>query len=347
MKEWHKNNQKFKFGVWKDYIFKDTQATWHMEFWFSWMAYFMEVELKELIEALHKTQTKTQDQRYLDQLLQMTGWVQETLNKCRRTIGKNAYAIHNHEFPCSCFQDRFSCYSHKRPKVLIKNTKTYMCHRAKDALMQDVYDVLHGFLVSWLSDSYYVWKLYQEKRINFPVYIFDMDVKFLHFDDIGSWEPVCGDEEKEILSHPSLPHPSDFLEKRKIIGSSYADKARFEYQMPGSLDKNIVVFTKKKSIIPKIKSLIHHEDQVSIVKTPSQQSQMYFQGTTSQHKNGTPKKKRKMSEIMKESRKKNKKRHRSSDNDFHQSFTIEQGEEYDVNVEDVDDYSCCSYYYFD
>lgn len=352
VKEWTKSNQ--KFSLFKDYLFNGGNVSWNMEFWFYWVAYFMESKFSAIVEQLDNV--KTADVRYLDQIQQMKQYVQEVLKKCRSILIKQKffssfYEYHDsfYKFPCKCYHDRFVCYVRHYKSEKIYNCR--MCPRAKDAIMEDVYEIIRGFLVLWLSDFYYVWKLYKSKRIKFGVYVSDDNVKLMPIDNIKLWEVVCEDDEKQILCHPLLPHPLDFLEKREIIGSLYADKARFEYQIPGLLSKYpVILSSKNQSDIPKLAFNVHQEEK-AIVEWKQPQSQVLYQETTIRNHNcKKPSRKRRLSKILKEGRKKKKTRwllHRQRKNQLRQFFRVDDGDDYYGVYDDYeyyftnyDDYSC-------
>jgi hypothetical protein len=223
-----------------------------------------------------------------------------------------------------------------------------MCANAKDALMEDVSEVMENFLAQWLSEYYYVWKLNQQGRIHFPV---PVQTHTMSLSDIHLWEVVCGDEEKQILSHPLLPHPLDFLEKHNRDKSStlYVDKARFEYQIRNTLVQYPVVFlSHKTSIIPRLsphRPSSQEEQAVCSTKQPT--PQVFYRETTTGHKKNERHRhnKRRLSKILKETRKKNKTRLYRPKNALRQTFPIDQGDDYtgiddddDMNFSDYDDY---------
>jgi hypothetical protein len=211
-----------------------------------------------------------------------------------------------------------------------------MCDNAKDALTEDVWEMIRGFLEEWLAEFYYVWKLKRQGRIHFSVFL---DIHPMPLDDIRLWEVVCEDDDTQILYHPLLPHPHDFIEKRLVVEGSnlYVDKARFEYQIPGSLSRYPVVLSKKRSILPRMTpSPLYQEEQV-VCQWKQPTLQVYYTESSTAHKKGNRHKKRRLSKILKEGRKKNKTqwtRCRYAKNPLRQIFAIEQGEEYYGGVYD-------------
>lgn len=322
--------------LWRNYLFKNLSVSCDLEYWFYWMAYFMDHSLVATITALEKV--RTNDVRYLDQTRQMTLYVKDVLRKCRCVMLRSCIGTSAANFPCQLYRDRFRCgrlWRHMTTNV----GGISMCANAKNVLIEDVSEVMKNFLAQWLSEYYYVWKLNQQGRIHFPVLV---QTHTMSLSDIHLWEVVCGDEEKQILSHPLLPHPLDFLEKHNRDKSStlYLDKALFEYQIPGSLVQYPVVLSPHKpSIIPLMSPvrLSSQEEKVECVSTIPI-PQILYRETTTGHKNHKKhNKKRRLSKILKETRKKNKTRRHRPENP-RQTFIINQGDEYD-DCSDIDDFS--------
>ena len=373
--QWFTSTQ--RLCLWKDYLFKDIPVSWEMEVWFYWMAFLMEEKLTTVVN--HLDGVKTLDDRYIDQLQQMKVYVQDTLSQCRRVLiaersrcygnadfpcqtYKDRFRCHCHrvhaashlmcalrrqdsEFPCQCHEDRFQCfwfksYCSRWNKVRIGSI--LICTAAKNALTEDVSEMIQGFLSQWLYESYYVWKLYRQGRIVFPV---PVNIYPMSLSDIRLWEVVCEDEEKQILCHPLLPHPRDFIERRIVKSPLYVDKARFQYQIPSTLPFYPVVLSKERSIIPRIMASCPYQEETVVcgMKQPIPQV-TYQESSTSHHKTSKRRKKRKLSKILKEGRKKNKTqwiRHRRLQNPFRHSFPVDAGEDYDGVYDDS------FYYIFD
>jgi hypothetical protein len=122
----------------------------------------------------------------------------------------------------------------------------------------------------------------------------------------------------EMLSHPLLPHPADFLvkdkhmEEQKKKSRSYLDKAKFVYQYPGSLEKYIVVFTKTSSVIPKLTSPSFYQEEGSVVCNKEedgdakQQQPMFSESTNYRHDTKQRKRTKRFSKVLKETRKQKK-----------------------------------------
>lgn len=314
--------------LWKDFLFQNMSVSWELEYWFYWMAYFMEPQLGDIITALEKARTK--DVRYLDQIQQMATYVKDVLFKCRGVLIAQRSRCTGLEFPCQNYRDRFKCDCYKWNMTQVGHLT--MCNNVKHALNEDVAEVMNSFMDGWMNQYYYVWKMNSQGRIHFPVVV---NIRPMSLNDIRFWEVVCEDDDKQILSHPLLPHPSDFLEKRVVDMTSilYVDKAQFEYHIPGSLSKYPVVLSKQPSIIPRMTSVPSCQKQEKDPFQYEECRQVLYTESTTTHKNGKPPhKKRRLSKILKEGRKKNKtlwtRRRRRSKNPFRQFLAVDDGEDY-------------------
>jgi hypothetical protein len=345
IKEWHQS--KHKFDTWKEFMKGTLMAPFMVEYWFYWVAYFMEQKLVDVVKSLEKVQTV--DDRYLDQVQEMMRYIQNIMYKCRYVLVRNTQHLFSQDiFPCPCqlYQDRFRCF-HVNMQAFKIGTMS-ICTNAKNVLMQDADELIRGFLEQGLSDCYYVWKLYMNNRIHFPVWVDNLNIQHLPLHVISLWEVVCEEQDIQILCHPLLPHPRDFLEKRLVIKDSnlYVDKAQFEYEIPGTLSYYPVVLSSKPSIIPKITSkTIYKEERVECLwKQPTHQ--VYYQETSTAHKTGYKHKKRRLSTILKEGRKKNKTQYIHSRRVM-KTFPVEDGDEYYSVYDDKSDHqsSSSSFYY--
>jgi len=332
-----------RLDVWKNYLFKHLSVSWEMEYWFYWMAYFMEHSLKTTIGTLEKIDTK--DVRYLDQARQMTVYVNDVLYKCRcvLTAQRSRCFCADMKFPCQSYRERFKCHCFQWD--MTKVGCLWMCGNAKNALIEDVSEVMKNFLAQWLSKYYYVWKLNQQGRLHLPVPI---HTHTMLLSDIHLWEVVCEDEERQILSHPLLPHPLDFLEKHNVDKTStlYVDKARFEYQIPGSLVQYAVVLSHKPSIIPRLGPVhLSSQEEEVVCSTKHPASQVFYRETTTGHKKNEKHhhKKRRLSKILKETRKKKKTRLYRPENNLRQTFAIDQGDDYTGIYDDDTEMNFCDY----
>lgn len=318
-------------ALWRNFLCQNVPISWELEYWFYWMAYFMKPQLQDITTALEKAPTK--DARYLDQIQQMATFVNDLLYKCRCVLtAQQSRCFCDVRFPCRIYRDRFKCYCSNWRMIQVGCIK--MCENAKFALVEDVMEVMNAFMAEWLYEYYYVWKLSTQGRLHFPIVV---NINPMSLSDIRLWEVVCEDDDKQILSHPLLPHPSDFLEKCMVDKTStlYVDKARFEYEIPGSLSKYSVVLSYQRSIIPRMApaSLYSEEKPSKEEKQQPTTPQVLYTESTTAHKNGRQQhKKRRLSKILKEGRKKNKTlwiRRRHAKNPLRQMSQVEEGEDYD------------------
>ena len=350
------DNRTDRLALWRDFLFKKAQVSWELEYWFYWMAYFMEHQLGDIITTLGTARTK--DVRYTDQIRQMSTHVEDVLHKCRcvLTAQRTRSVCAGGEFPCRIYRDRFRCYCSHRHMTKIGGLM--MCKNTKDALIEDVAGVMNAFIVEWLCEYYYVWKMTRQRRIRLPM---AGDILPMPLHDIRLWEVVCEDDDKQILSHPLLPHPSDFLEKRVADNTStlYADKARFEYQIPGSLSRfPVVLLPGVRSIIPRMTPSPQYQQETVRCGWKQPTPQILYRETCTEHKEGSqPHKKRRLSKILKEGRKKKKTlwtRHRRAKNPprlmmFHATEQEDCAGIYDEYDDDIDAFSDNSpeYYGYD
>jgi len=335
IKDWCRSTD--KIGLWKDYIFNHTPVSWSMDYWFHWIAYFMEPLLDRTMMALENTDTK--DIRYTDQLRQMKSYVCDTLQKCRAVLSiHRRHFYQSGNFCCRDYKDRFKCQCKSWYKVKVGSV--IMCQQAKNALVEDVMEIMEGSLAQWLRQFYYVWKLNTQGRLTFQV---SVSTQTMPLGDIHLWELVCEDDDKQILAHPLLPHPLDFMERRVLdkTSNSYADKARFEYQIPNTLSRFPVVLSKNPSIVPRLSSPSPLEETVFCDWKQPMPQEHYTESTTG-HKKERTRAKRKLSKILKEGHKKKKTLWIRQRHSVRQTFSIEDGEEYD-EIEDNCECSCSSY----
>lgn len=326
--EWWSTNTD-RAALWKNFVFQNMSISWELEYWFYWMAYFTEPQLRDTITALEKAPTK--DVRYRDQIQQMATYVKDVLFRCRGVLiaQRSRCFCTGAKFPCQYYRNRFKCDCFSWHMTQVGCLR--MCDNAKHALKEDVAEVMNAFMDEWLHEYYYVWKMSSQGRIHFPVVV---NIHPMSLSDIRFWEVVCEDDDKQILSHPLLSHPSDFLEKRVVDMTStlYVDKARFEYQIPGSLSKYPVVLSKQPSIIPRMASAPFSQKPEKYLIQCQESRQVLYTESTTTHKNAKqPHKKRRLSKILKEGRKKNKTlwtRHRRSKNPFRQFLAVDDGEDY-------------------
>lgn len=324
-----------KFQVWKQYVSGQFTVLNDMKLWFGMMA----ISLEPSLQKIGKLKEPTHDVRYLDQFYQMKQSVQDLQQRCQHLIQECHFCMES----CA-YQHHYHCYTGYWDDGYLFITCTVLIRQhAKSALIMDVQEVIQGYLVEWISSSYYLWKLCQQNRLSFAEWVNTDEIPILSLNEMASWEVICEDEEKEILCHPCLSHPMDFLERQPILNSHrYVDKARFEYQIPHTLLVYSVVFTKRCSTIP-ILTKPPKQDHVVCVKTKPSLPQVHYQETTTRHKHHhkPSHKKRKLSKILKEQRKKQKTSYRR--HSLCQSFPIHDENDYhDITCDSEDE--CDSYY---
>ena len=158
--------------------------------------------------------------------------------------------------------------------------------------------IFDKFMSSFVSNMYYVLKL--------KLSLFPHNVQFPPLNNLDDWEVVCEDDDHQLLSHPLLSHPRDFLTHKKCEGNRFVEKARFEYYMEGSFETCNVVLTDSPSPIPKLLPSTHDEEEVILTKKKETIQQSLYHENTTHHKSGKQKNKKLLSRILKETRKKKK-----------------------------------------
>lgn len=244
----------------------------NMLMWFYQLACHMEKLSTRCINMIdNNTTTKIKSRQCIDQFLELKHTIQNHCNKCNQV---RSY-IDEKENHVDC--------------IYLFNPEE------GDAIFSK-------FFSSWVLNMYYVW-IYC-KTTGFLNKFLNNNV-FICLGDIAQWEIICSDEDVELLAHPSLPHPFDFLTRKKIVGDRYADKARFEYCFQWNWQKYNVVLSKTPSVIPKLKMPVCVKETSHSVL--DHKKQCLFQESTRTHKMGVKKKQKTVSHILKETRKKNKK----------------------------------------
>lgn len=234
------------------------------------------------------------------------------------------------------------CYYHQLDKKIIDTIRDWKMNgkEIKFCMKKDASMLFSEWLYLWLSGLYYVWKSCKQTGTGILYDFFDPAQITFSFDDICQWEMICEDEKEEVFAHPLLPHPSDFLTKNKDqkMSDLYADKARFRYQFPRTLDRYIVVLTKNQSIIPRLSSRICQEEKVCWTgkKETCERRPYFFHASTKEHRKGIKKRKKFRSHVLKETRKQNKKKWRvcKADVFFHEN---EEYVDLDLDVGDDDE----------
>lgn len=279
MTEWRQQPDRKKCLQWRDLVSGGTmyeKLSINMRVFFHHLACYMERLCQECLDAVQQRIGRTMDPRYIHQLSQLENYIQDHQRGCQEIVSLR-----------EGFKERKrSPYWH-----MITKTESRMFFSA--------------FFSSWVSDLYYAWK--SCKKNNRLASFVNGHVSF-SFDDIQQWEVICADEEEEILAHPLLSHPDDFLRRNKtVMGDRYADKARFEYYFQGkSLQDYNVVLTETPSVIPKLIAQSHQEDRVVLGCQGGAQVQDLFRESTSGHRMGNKKRRKALSRILKETRKKKK-----------------------------------------
>lgn len=223
------------------------------------------------------------DDRVRHQLFQMEQYLQNFKDLCDRVVREHETTMFDK--PCRC------------------SSNSYQCREWRFELQRLSRNLFRSFMRRSVSQLYYVWKL----RL-FSVHLPPPPP----LDDLSIWEIICEDEEVQVLSHPLLPHPTDFLHKRKkeLGGGRYVDKAQFGCYIPGTLAVHNVVFTKKPSAFPRLSSPLYREDFVCRSNTPTPPPPFHAQSSTNSHKGGKKKRRKALSRVWKETHKKRKPVHR-------------------------------------
>lgn len=141
---------------------------------------------------------------------------------------------------------------------------------ARSSMEMDADKVLSGLFENILARYYYVFKLQRQGRLHMPFFLWYHRVPMRPLGDLRSWDAICEDGDMTLLSHPALPHPSDFLLKkeRQSDSSSYLERCRFEYQFPGTLQRYSVVLGRKRSPIPKLCVSSYTEEPPPVPQKP-------------------------------------------------------------------------------
>lgn len=280
-----------------------------------WMCRAFVDALEETIGSVRWAIQHTRDPRYTHQLYQFHDMVATHIEACQEIVAGNrnfvltalrreASVSRSHKSNVCCYM---GCCVRRRTLDGIK-----ICWRVYQNVMEPFYELVSDHLRLWLRDLHYVRKLIERGQVYIPVPLEGIDLPATRFDDVGSWEVVCSDEEKEILCHPLLPDPSDFLVREHVRGGdSFASKARFEFSFPGSLERHRVVLTKAPSTIPKL--LPSAPEKKVVLETTGGNApapigaQGSWRGYARRKRTRTPKH---LSRRIKESRKKKKTRHK-------------------------------------
>lgn len=303
---WKNLHNENKFKTFQDYVNDKLSCTQDFIDWLNWIAVMMaeKIRSKSLIVIRYKLQTLT-DERYLHQLREL----ENLLQKLERLLDKKQPNPLKKNFPCSRITfssyklhststDKQRCY-HFTNNTVYKGTT--FCFFAFSNIEEWSTMLLDKFMSYYVSNMYYVLKL--------KLSIFPHNIQFPPFSNLEDWEVVCEDDDHQLLSHPLLPHPRDFLTHKKCEGNLFVDKAKFEYYMEGSLHTYNVVLTNSPSPIPKLSPTIHGDEKVILTdKKETTLHQSLYHENTNRHRSGKNKPKKLLSRILKETRKKKKTR---------------------------------------
>lgn len=291
---------------------------------FYWVSRMMRDFLPPYLQRVKNRLLHTNDDRVYHQLILMEQYLQEHKDLCDRVvrehettmIGQLEKEYDDHSlhfvllFQCGrkWMHDRnWKCLDRCRHiRILLHGTPwtVHLCIRTYLDIQKLSRNMFSAFLERSVSQLYYVWK----------IRLFTVSIPFPpSLDDLSTWDVICEDDEVQVLSHPLLPHPADFLHKKKkgTDGERYADKAQFGCYIPGTLTVHNVVFSKKPSIIPQLKRPTYHEETaVCQSTTPIQSPYTNTQSSTTSHKGGKKKRRKTLSRVRKETLKKRKPRHR-------------------------------------
>lgn len=295
--QWKNKNVQDKCAQWRLLVSGGLKTDDNMLMWFYRLACHMEELSRECIHMIEDKIRTMDDRRYIDQFLHL----------------EQALQTHN----SGCKQVRQSIFYNKIYSTCIYR---FDLEGEGDAMFS-------AFFSSWVSGMYYVWRYckttgFMETFLN--------DGVDICLGDIDQWEVICSDEDVEVLAHPSLPHPSDFLTRKKVVGDRYVDRARFEYFFQGSLQKYSVVLSRTPSVIPKLTMPPPSmEEKDSPMLEDTGVGQCLFHEGTSSHRMGVKKRRKALSRILKETRKKKKKNWRV---EKHQMDHGEQDSHYDDDM---------------
>lgn len=302
---WNNLHDEDKFKTFQDYLHDKLSHTPDLADWLNWVALMMAEKIRnEALVVIKQKLPRLMDERYIHQLTELDNILQKLVSlldkkqpdrsqkelKCQKL---SSYKLRK-KLP---YYHSDRCY-HFMNNVVYKGTT--FCHLAFSNMEEWSAMILDKFMSFYVSNMYYVLKL--------KLSIFPQDIQMPPFSNVDDWEVVCEDEDYQLLSHPLLPHPRDFLTYKKCEGNRYADKAKFEYYMEGSFDTCSVVLTNSPSIIPKLLTTSYKDEEVILTKQKDTIPQYLYHENTKGHKKGSKKPKKRLSRILKETRKKKKTR---------------------------------------
>lgn len=262
------------------------------------LCHMLSTTFQRVINSIRWCLRNTRDERYIDQLHGFQDILVKHLDMCGGFLNKHQLQMKRH---VKCLHFYTYCRTHRVHGVDVCNID-YIGVRFNhfSVLCRDLFQL-------WVRDFYYVYRLAQQHRISIPVPLDPVSIGGL-----TSWETICMDGEMELMNHPLLPHPSDFLVKYTNFGqgTTYVDKARFQYSFFRPLEGG-VVFTRTPSVIPR---LLPSRDDIPLVDNTEQQTIqqpfMVHVSETINRRYGKTRKKRCPTQILKETRKKHKTIHK-------------------------------------
>lgn len=288
--------------------------------WIQLVTMFIHQELYQIMDNLNRIQTV--DHRYKKQISHFYHIIESMDKRCQFSFQ------HDVNISCHDLEPCHFCYDTKRVCGIP------LCASLRNQIKIQAIDILSFFVSQWISGFYYLCQLYYKGRFHLNFFI---EPKIKPLNQLSSWEVVCENEDEQLLSHPSLPDPSDFiLHKKKLIGDSYVEKAQFEYSFPKTLENYSVTFPKNGSFLPCLSS-----SSVSLYKPSINQknepSQNLLRINICYKNNKNKKKKKPFSKIQKETRKKHKRYYHRGGK---QCEIINAMDEQNFLYEQIDDVVC-------
>lgn len=298
--QWNNLPNEYMFKTFQDYIHDKLKHSQDLVDWLNWIAVMMAEKIRnETLVVIHRKLQTLKDERYIHQLHELENLLQNLvvlLHKKQPDPLKKNFQCHKY------YNMRHQSYTNRcyhMNNIVYKDTT--FCPVALSNLKEWSMIIFDKFMSSYVSNMYYVLKL--------KLSIFPHNIQFPPFSNLDDWEVVCEDDDHQLLSHPLLPHPHDFLTHKKCEGKRFVDKAKFEYYMEGSLSTYNVVLTNSPSPIPKLSPAIHRDEKVILTdKKDTTLHQSLYHENTNRHRSGKNKPNKRLSRILKETRKKKKTR---------------------------------------
>lgn len=287
---------------WRTLLHKREDADTHYVMY--WLCQMLSNEIDNVLASISWSMKTINDPRYTSQLVIFHDELVDEQAACRKFIKDNHESMQiNDRRKCRMtwyHYNRHSCRPYKLGSLLL----CYEQYRSIECT--HYFGLRREFFGCMIRDLYYVRKLRCQRRLSVPLCIEVFEFGNDPLGNLASWEVVCADDEKELLSHPLLPHPSDFLVRDLCMkkGKTYADKARFEYSFTSGLDGYKVVFPMDKPCV--IPRLLPVRDVEHVVPAPSlhMPEEAFVKESCSKCACKKTKRKKKPSLITKESRKK-------------------------------------------